>query len=450
VVLLALGSCGYDDLEKYDRDPNAANLSCDEFSSYGTFNRATVSFFSGIREIEAERFERSFVRFELCTGIDIRWEGTGEFEAELVKRVGSGSAPDLAAVPQPGMVKTLVEQGAIKRPSRRVVTEAKKKYSQDWLRYGMVDGTFYAAPLGANVKSFVWYSPAVFRENGWDVPRTWSQLLALTRKIARTSTTTKMKPWCAGIFAPPNGESSGWPGTDWIEDVLLRTADPTVYDQWIDHKIKFNDPKIIQAFDTAGSILRNPRYVNGGFGDMKSINSTSWMEAGLPILDEYCAMSRAASFYASQWPKGTRVEEDGDVYAFYLPSKDLSYRPVLGGGEFVAAFNTRPETQAVQAYLISDEWVNTRAKLGNWISPSKGLVLESVGNVIDQQSVLLLQDPRAVFRFDASDLMPAAVGSKSFWKGMIDWFDGRSTYDTLTYIESSWPAETGEQPTSDQ
>ena len=125
-----------------------------------------------------------------------------------------------------------------------------------------------------------------------------------------------MKPWCAGIGS---GEATGWPATDWLEDVMLRTAGPDVYDQWVNHEIPFDDPAVAEALDTVGNILKNDDYVNGGFGDFRTIASTEFTDGGLPILDGQCAMHRQASFYAANWPEGTDVSENGDAFAFYLP-----------------------------------------------------------------------------------------------------------------------------------
>ncbi len=228
---------------------------------------------------------------------------------------------------------------------------------------------------------------------------------------------------------------------------MLRTAGPDVYDQWVKHTIPFNDPQVQAAFDKAGTILKNPKYVNGGVGDVKTIATTAFQDGGLNILQGTCALHRQASFYANQWPKGTKVAKDGDVYAFYLPPIDPSKgKPVLGGGEFVGAFNDKPETAAVQLYMMSDEWVNKKARLGDWITANKNLKVENVltggttdPNPINQLSVVLLQAPETVFRFDGSDAMPAAVGAGTFWKGMTDWITGKSTKDVTDTIEASWP-----------
>ena len=413
-------------------DPDSAD--CAPYKAYQGHSDTTVSIYSSIRDVEADRLEESWKKFSDCTGITIEHEGSGEFEAQLNVRVDGGNAPDLAFFPQPGLLGSLAKEGKIKKPSAKTQQAAAANWSADWVKYGTVDGTFYAAPLGANVKSFVWYSPKVFKQKGYTVPQTWAEMIALSDKIAATNT----KPWCAGV---ESGDATGWPATDWLEDVMLRENTPAVYDQWTTHAIPFNSPQVAKATDRVASILKNPKYMNAGYGDVKSISTTSFQDGGLPILEGKCTLHRQASFYQAQWPEGTKVAEDGDVFAFYLPAIDpAAGKPVLGGGEFVGAFADRPEVKAVQEYLTTPEWANGRAKLGQgWISANKGLDKANLTSPIDQASVDILQDPKAVFRFDGSDLMPGAVGAGSFWKQMVDWLNGKSTSAALAAIEGSWP-----------
>ncbi len=249
-----------------------------------------------------------------------------------------------------------------------------------------------------------------------------------------------MKPWCAGF---ESGEATGWPGTDWIEDVVLREHGPEVYDQWVNHEIPFNDPQVLEALQTVGDILKNEDYVNGGLGNVQSIASTEFQEGGLPIIDGACWMHRQASFYQANWPEGVEVAEDGDVFAFYLPPIEGEEKPVLGGGEFVAAFSDRPEVQAFQAYLASPEWANEKAKVSGpgWVSANKELDPENLTSPIDKLSAEILQDESTVFRFDGSDLMPGAVGAGSFWTEMTNWIaNDKDDKAVLDAIESSWPA----------
>ncbi len=281
-----------------------------------------------------------------------------EFEAQLVVRIQSGNPPDIAYIPQPGLLSTIVrDSDAVVEPSAETAANVDQYFGEDWKTYGTVDGTFYAPPLGANVKSFVWYSPQAFAEAGYEVPETWDDMIALSDEIADAGG----KPWCAGIGS---GDATGWPATDWIEDVMLRTAGPEVYDQWVNHEIPFNDPAVAEALATVGDILKNDAYVNGGLGDVTSIAATEFSDAGLPILDGTCWMHRQASFYQANWPEGTDISEDGQVFAFYLPPIDEAQgRPLLGGGEFVAAFADRPEVLAFQQYLSSPEWANAKAEV---------------------------------------------------------------------------------------
>jgi alpha-glucoside transport system substrate-binding protein len=246
-----------------------------------------------------------------------------------------------------------------------------------------------------------------------------------------------MKPWCAGF---EGGDATGWPGTDWVEDVVLRAQGPEVYDQWVTHQIPFNDPRIVEAMDTTAEILLNSDYVNGGFGDVRSILTTNYAQAGQPVLDGQCAMHHQASFQAAQWPEGTVVAPDGDVWAFMTPPIDASKGvAITGGGEMVGAYKDTPEVQATLAYMASAEFANTRVKLGGAISANKGLDPESAQSELDKQSIALLQDPDTVVRFDGSDLMPGAVGSNSFWKGIVAWVNGTPTQQVADNIESSWP-----------
>jgi alpha-glucoside transport system substrate-binding protein len=223
---------------------------------------------------------------------------------------------------------------------------------------------------------------------------------------------------------------------------MLRLSDPETYDKWVNHEIPFNGPESTAALDAVGQYLKNNTYVNGGLGDVKSIASTTFQDGGLPILDGQCSLHRQASFYAANWPEGTKVGEDGDVFAFYFPAKDESTKPVLGGGEFILAFADRPEVQAFQTFLSSDTWVNEKAKAtpqGGWVSANKGLDINLLTSPIDKLSAETLRDPKAVFRFDGSDQMPGAIGSDAFWKQATSWITGQSTKDTVDKIEAAWP-----------
>ncbi|MCD5348264.1 ABC transporter substrate-binding protein [Agromyces sp. H3Y2-19a] len=416
---------------------DSATGDCGPYETYGTFDDGTeVNVYGTILDAEADLLNESWVDFENCTGIDIVYEGSDQYEEQLNVRIEGGNPPDLGITPQPGLIARLAQQGDLLPAPKAVADNVAEYWSEDWAAYGTVDDTLYGAPLMANIKGWVWYSPSMFEENGWEVPTTLDELATLTDDIRESGAVDK--PWCVGFAS---GVATGWPGTDWVEDFVLRQQGADVYDEWVAHDIPFNDPKIAEAFDSVGDYIRADDNVNGGLGDVRSIATTDFGDAGLPILDGACALHHQASFYEGFWPEGTTVAEDGDVWAFMLPGTEAGANAVTGGGEIVAAFADSDEVVATQTYLSSPEWANSRVSLGGVISANTGLDPENAGSELLKASVALLQDPNTTFRFDGSDVMPAAVGSGTFWTGMVDWIGGKSTADTLDFIEASWPQE---------
>ena len=433
---LVLAACGGDDGGD-DGGGSAAggDTDCAAYEQYGDLEGTTVTLYTSIVAPEDTGYIEAFKPFEECTGATVVYEGSKEFEAQIVVRVQSGNPPDIALFPQPGLLQTVVrDTDAVVPAPEGVVSNVDEYYGEDWKAYGTVDGTFYGAPNSSNVKSFVWYSPSMFEEAGYEVPQTWDEMIEISDQIVADGG----KPWCAGIGS---GDATGWPATDWLEDVMLRENGPDVYDQWVNHDIPFNDPQVASALERVGSILKNDDYVNGGLGDVTSIASTIFQDGGLPILQGQCWMHRQASFYTANWPEGTNVAEDGDVYAFYFPPISEEFgKPVLVGSEFVAAFSDRPEVAAFQAYLSSPEFVNLRAQQGSFTSANSELDPANVDTTIGQLSVEILQDENATIRFDGSDLMPGEVGSGSFWTEMTNWIANDKPDDqVLDAIEASWP-----------
>ena len=434
-LALGLTACGSgdDSDDEGSTTTSAAAADCAQYTSFGDLKGKTVTVYTSIVTPEDKPQIDSYKPFEQCTGVTVKYEGDKAFETQVLVRAKAGNPPDIAYVPQPGLLKQLVATGKAVEAPQQTAANTDKFFGEDWKKYATVDGKFYAAPLGANVKSLVWYSPKEFQDSGYQIPTTLDQLKALSDKMVADG----KKPWCAGIAS---GEATGWPVTDWMEDMMLRTTDPETYDKWVNHEIPFNGPESTAALDAVGQYLKNDKYVNGGLGDIKSIATTTFQDGGLPILEGSCSLHRQANFYAANWGEDVKVAEDGDVFAFYLPGKDANTKPVLGGGEFVLAFANRPEVQAFQTYLSTDTWANEKAKISSgWVSANKGLDANNLKSPIDKLSAQILQDPNAVFRFDGSDQMPAAIGSNAFWKQATSWITGQDTKTTVDNVERAWP-----------
>ncbi|ASD20962.1 sugar ABC transporter substrate-binding protein [Cryobacterium sp. LW097] len=401
----------------------------------GAEGDGVVTVYGTIADTEAELLEESWKAWEEENDIDIQYEASKEFEAQIAIRAQGGSAPDLAIFPQPGLMADLASRDFLKPAPSSVEDNVDEFWSSDWKAYGTVGDTFYGAPLMASVKGFVWYSPAKFTEWGVEVPETWDELLAVTKTIQEK---TGSAPWCAGFGS---GDATGWPGTDWVEDLVLREAGAETYDKWVANEIPFTDPAIASAFDSVGEILLNPSYVNATFGDVSSINSIAFGDVATPLAEGTCALHHQASFFDGFiTDAGGEVGPDGDVWAFITPAQEAGSQAVTGGGEIVGAFSDDADTQAVQTYLSSDDWANSRVSLGGVISANSGLDPANAQSPILQEAIKILQDSETTFRFDASDLMPGSVGAGTFWKGMVNWINGAPTGEVLTSIEAGWPS----------
>ena len=429
VAVLALSGCG--------GGPGvpAATTSAGTATGGTPTEKSEVTIYGTIADAEAKLLEQSWADWAKENNIDIKYESSKEFETQIAVRAQGGNAPDLAIFPQPGLLGDLATRGFLKPAPAGVAANVASGWSDDWAAYGTVKGTLYGAPLMASVKGWVWYSPKEFKEKGWEIPTTWQGVLDLTAKIEADK---GKAPWCAGFGS---GDATGWPGTDWVEDLVLRESGKDVYDQWVANGVKFTDPQIKAAFEEAGKILKNPKYVNAGYGDVASINATAFGDVANVLVKGDCSLHHQASFFSGFiTDAGGTVGPDADVWAFILPSKDGKGSSVTGGGEIVGAFSDDPAVVKVQEYLASADWANSRVKLGGVLSANKGLDPANASDPLLKEAVAVLQDPNTTFRFDASDLMPGSVGAGSFWKGMVDWINGSDTDAVLNQIESGWPS----------
>ena len=365
-----------------------------------------------------------------CTGVEIVWEGTDQFETEINVRLEGGDSPDVIDYPQPGLMAQHARAGKIIELPADVAAHLKTDYIPGWENYSTVDGKAYALPGRSNIKSLVWYSPKAFADAGYKVPTSLDELKALSDKIVADGKT----PWCLGA---ESGVATGWILTDWMEDFMLRINGEKVYDQWVAHEIPFNDPKVAAVADAVASYVKNPDYL-GGENNVKAIATTKFQDGGLPILSGDCYMHRQASFYSALWPEGTKVGEGGDVDVFYLPSPAGGPQYMLGAGDVIAAGTDKPESFDVVRYSGSLDYmaeiVNTRGEL----VPHKDLDVSTIEDPFIRR-LSELQLGADVFRFDASDLMPGAVGAGTLWTEATAWVIGGDTETFLDNVEASWP-----------
>ena len=352
----------------------------------------------------------------------------------LFRTTENGTAPDIAIFPQPGLMAELAEAGQLVPLTRFMeIGELRAAYPDAWLSLGTFDDTLYALWYRASVKSLIWYNPTAFSEKGYDVPQSWPQLMALSERIIADGGT----PWCIGLGS---GEATGWPGTDWIEDILLRKAGPEAYQHWIDHRLAFDSSQVLDAFDTFDSIMRSPGFVAGGAA---SAATTDYGESALGLFmasdarSPACYLHRQASFVVSFFPsdKAARVDYD----AFLLPGIDSKFGlPVLVAGDALGLLKNTPEAQQLMKYFATPVPHEIMASLGDAISPHRQIDIGVHPNLVSQNIARFLAEAD-IIRFDGSDMMPGAVGTDSFWDGMVDFANGKSAEEVTKSIDASWP-----------
>jgi alpha-glucoside transport system substrate-binding protein len=376
--------------------------------------------------------------FEQATGAKVEYTGSDSFEQQIVIDTQAGTPPNIAVFPQPGLAADLASRGLLQPVDKKVRDAVKKNYAaaDSWIdlaTYADKSGkdNFYGVFFRVDLKSLVWYSPDNFEDNGYEVPETMEELIALSDKMVKDGNT----PWCIGLGS---GAATGWPATDWVEDMMLRTQSPADYDRWVTNDLKFTDPKVVEAIETFGKFALNDKYVAGGAA---AVSTTDFRDSpkGLFSVPADCMMHRQASFIPAFFPEGTVVGEDVDF--FYFPafaSKNLG-KPVLGAGTVVTVTKANKATDAVLQYLTTPLAHELWMAKGGFLTAHKGVNTDLYMNeTLKRQGDILLN--ATTFRFDGSDLMPGAVGAGSFWTGMVDYTSGVPVDEVVEEIQDSWDA----------
>jgi len=371
------------------------------------------------------------VPFEERTGIDVVYEPSSEFETQLFVQVEAGNPPDVAALPQPGLMKNFAQRGVLVPLSSDVTSKIDANYTSAWKNLGSYNGEVYGVFHRVNAKSFVWYPKQVFESEGYETPATWDEMIDLMDEMKADGYT----PWSVGI---ESGAATGWVATDWMEDIMLRTAGPEEYDKWVNHEIPFNDPAVKKAAEYLMDIWGDKGYTYGGTA---AVATTFFGDAVKPLFEDNpkALMHRQGNFILGFMQEEVQANVEELVGVFALPSINPKWgTPVLGGGDQFVQFDDRQEISDFLAYLTTWESCSSWAAAGGALFPHQDQDFGDYGSKIEADLAKILVNAE-VFRFDASDLMPAEVGAGSFWTGMADMVTGVSIDKVLDQIEKSWP-----------
>lgn len=425
-LALVAAACGSDDDEG---DGNGdGDLAGTEVSLFGAFTTIEADAVNAIIDDS----------FEAETGATATYEGSDSFEEQIKIRVEGGNPPDIAIYPQPGSVIEQAEAGrAIALEDLGIdVASLEATFGEYLVGLGEFNGKHYGIPTNVNTKGLIWYPVPEFTDAGYEVPATWDELIALSDQIVADGNT----PWCHGIF---NDAATGWPATDFVESIMLNTAGAEVYDQWVDHTIPFNDASVTRAVGLMGDVLFPDGYTLGGADQVPAID---FRDAPDPMFNDPpgCFMHRQASFITNFFPEGLTAGVDYGVFPF--PAIDEGVSGALIAGELAAVFRNAPEVKAFIESFISTE---VQCAQGGFegvqrISPNVNVGADCYTDELTAGQAQSIVDALKAggARFDASDLMPSAVGSGSFWTGMVNYHRGGpgSLDSVLQDIEDSWPS----------
>jgi len=381
-------------------------------------------------------FQKVLDVFEKATGATVKHSCSQSSEQQIVIDIKAGSPTNISVFPQPGLAANMAAIGGLVPLDNKSRDYVLKNFAagKSWADLGTYPNKagkkeFYGVFYNVNLKSLVWYIPENFKEKGYKVPKTMEELKELTKKIAATGE----KPWCIGLGSDA---ATGWPGTDWVEDMMLRTQTPEVYDGWVNNTVKFNDPRVIAAIEEYGWFAKNDAYVDGG---AKAVATVSFKDSpkGLFASPPKCYMHRQASFITNFFPEGKQDEAD----FFYFPafaSKKLG-NPIEGGGTILTITKDSKAARAFMDFIMHPQASEIWMAEGGFLTPLKTADINKYKTAqLKKQGEIFLN--ATTFRFDGSDLMPGAIGAGSFWKGMVDFSGGKSAKEVADDIQKSWDA----------
>ena len=408
----------------------------EEFAAEHDFSGETLTIAGAGTGEDAARYEDMYAYFAEATGADVRYSGSESFEQDIVIGTQAGTLPDVASFPQPGLAQDLARQGVLVALDDELGQWIRENYAagESWADLATFPGPdgeehVYGLFFGTDIKSLVWYSPENFEEAGYEIPETMEELKDLTDRIVEDGGV----PWCIGLGS---GAATGWPATDWVEDMMLRTVPVEVYDQWTRGEIPFDDERVVAAIEEYGHFALGEDYTPQG---PQGAASTDFRDSpdGLFDFPPECYMHKQASFIPNFFPEDVVVGEDADF--FYFPAfadADLG-QPLLGSGGLMTVMQDKPVARAFIDFLTTPIAHEIMMAQGQFLTPHLDANKELYENE-NQAALGEILTSATTFRFDGSDLMPGEIGTEAFWTAMVDYTTGKAAQEAAADVEARW------------
>jgi len=342
---------------------------------------------------EQEAFQAVLAGFEeQFPNVTTNYTSAGDqLPTQLSTAVEGGNPPDVAVLPQPGLMTDFARKDALK-PLDFARSDVEDNLGESAVQLGSVDDTLYGFLFKAANKSTVWYNVQAFEDAGVEPPETWEELV----EAAQTLKASGIRAWSIGA-------ADGWTLTDLFENVYLRTAGPELYDQLAAHEIPWTHASVKEALREMAKIFTDKSNIAGNALQTDFPTSVS---------NVFSANPDAAMIAEGDFVPGvvdTPLEPETGFNVFPFPSIGDSGSPVVGGGDTVAMFNDTPAAQALIRYLTTKEAAEIWAQRGGFASLNKDLDTSVYPDPVTQTTAGALSEAE-VFRFDLSDLQPAEFG----------------------------------------
>jgi len=342
--------------------------------------------------------QKSFQAVLAGSGVKVKYTPAGDqLPTVLATAVEGGNPPDIAVLPQPGLMRDFEAKGALK-PITFAAGAIAANYAPVWKQLGTVNGKLYGLFFKGANKSLVWYNVPAFKAAGAKPAKTWDQFLKLA-PLLRGS----------GVVPYSVGAADGWTLTDLFENIYLRQAGPAKYDQLSNHQIKWTDPTVKNALHTMATIVNDPSLVAGGTaGALQTDFPTS--VTNVFTNPPKAAMVFEGDFVAGVITSSTKAKPVTGFNVFDFPSIGNSPRAVVGGGDIVVMFKDSPAARKLVTYLASPKAGTIWARRGGFSSPNKNVPASAYPDPITRATATALANAK-LFRYDMSDLQPAAFGA---------------------------------------
>jgi ABC-type glycerol-3-phosphate transport system substrate-binding protein len=366
----------------------------------------TVSIIAKWTGDEQKSFEAVLAPFKKANpGVKIKYQGAGDNTPQVVSTaIAGGNPPDIATMPQPGTMRDFAKRGALK-PINFAKSAIASHYAPVWLQLGSVSGKLYGLFFKGSDKSTVWYNVKSFKNAGAKAPKTWPQFLAAAKTIR-----------ASGQKAYSIGGADGWTLTDLFENIYLRTAGAARYDKLSNHTMKWTDPSVIKALKVMAQVVGDTGNIPGGTsGALQTDFNTS--VSNVFSNNPKAAMVLEGDFVPGVVASSNPLKAVTGYNVFNFPSINGSKPAVMGGGDIVAMLKDTPATRALIRYLATPRAATIWAKRGGFSSPNQDVKASAYRDPLQRTTAVALAKA-SVFRFDMSDLQPAAFGATA---GQGEW-----------------------------